>query len=137
MPYKDQQEQQELLFKLSMFEQHIQQLQQQLESVEKGLVELSSLSSGLDDLIGEEGKEILAPVGRGIFAKTKLFSEDLIIDVGRGIFVKKNIPETRKIINEQIVRLEDVKKELNKNLGEVNKEVAKVIEGVKEGSKVK
>lgn len=120
--------QQELMFKLNVFEQHIQQLQQQLESVEQGMVELSYLSSGLDELIDSEGKEIFAPVGKGIFAKTKLLSENLIVDVGGKNFVKKSIPETQKIIKEQISKLEEVKKELSKNLEEVNKEVEKIIE---------
>ena len=128
MEEKNQQEQQELLFKLSVFEQHINKLQQQLEAVEKGIIELSSLSLGLENFIGNKGKEILAPVGQGIFAKTKLFSEDLIMDIGGGNFVKKSVPETQKIIKEQIVKLEEVKKELNKNSEEVNEEIEKVIE---------
>ena len=68
---------QELMIKFQMFEQQIQQIQQQLEAVEKGTVELSSLNLGLDELKGAKGKEIMAPIGRGIFAKAKLISEDL------------------------------------------------------------
>ena len=135
MSDKNQQKQQELLFKLNIFEQHSQQLQQQLEAVEQGMVELSSLSSGLDEFIDSEGKEIFAPVGKGIFAKTKLLSENLIMDVGGKNFVKKSIPETQKIIKEQISKLEEVKKELNKNLEAVNKEVEKVIENNGMGDK--
>ena len=89
---------QEILFKLSLFEQQINQLQQQLQSVERGIIDLSSLELELDDLKGSNGKEILAPVGRGIFAKAKLLSEDLIMDVGGKNFVKKNIPETQDVI---------------------------------------
>jgi prefoldin alpha subunit len=135
MEEKNKQKQQELMFKLNVFEQHIQQLQQQLESVEQGMVELSYLSSGLDELIDSEGKEIFAPVGKGIFAKTKLLSENLIVDVGGKNFVKKSIPETQKIIKEQISKLEEVKKELGKNLEEVNKEVEKIIENAGKNNK--
>ena len=137
MEEKNQLEQQEILFKLSVFEQNINQLKQQLEAIEKGIVKLSSLSLELDDFKGKEGKEIFAPVGQGIFAKTKLFSEDLIIDIGGGNFVKKSILETQKILKEQIVRLEDVKKELNKNLEEVNREIEKVIEKASRENKKK
>jgi len=115
--------QQELIFKLSMFEQQIQQLQQQLQAVEQGIVEISSLNIGLDELKGSKGKEILAPIGRGIFAKTKLLSEELTVDVGGGNFVKKSIPETKKIIEKQINKLEDVKKDLNSNLEKVSEEL--------------
>ncbi len=115
--------QQELIFKLSMFEQQIQQLQQQLQAVEQGIVEISSLNIGLDELKGSKGKEILAPIGRGIFAKTKLLSEELTVDVGGGNFIKKNIPETKKIIEKQINKLKDVKKDLNSNLEQVSEEL--------------
>ncbi len=121
-------EQQELMFKLSMFEQQIQQLQQQLQAVEQGIVEMNTLSIGLNELKGSEGKEIMAPIGRGIFAKTKLVSEELTVDVGGGNLVKKSIDGTKKIIDEQIKKLKDVYKELNNNLEAIGREMEKVVE---------
>jgi len=127
--------QQELMFKLSMFEQHIQQIQQQLQAVEQGIIEISSLNIGLDELVGGEGKEIIAPIGRGIFAKAKLLSEELIVDVGGKNFVKKSILETKEIIDKQIKKLEDIHKELNNNLEEVSEELMKVMEEGREKGK--
>jgi len=127
---------QELMFKLSMFEQQIRQLQQQLEAVEQGVVEMNSLNTGLDELVGKKGKEIFAPIGRGIFARAKLESEDLNVDVGGGNFVKKSIPETKKIIEEQIKKLGNVKKELEEALEKLGGELRKVMEeGRKEEEK--
>ncbi|MEJ2267588.1 MAG: hypothetical protein P8X70_00745, partial [Nanoarchaeota archaeon] len=74
--------QQELMFKFRMFEQQIKQLQQQIQAVEQGVGELSSLDIGLDELKGSEGKEIMAPIGRGIYIKAKLLSEELTVDIG-------------------------------------------------------
>lgn len=116
------------MFKLGMFEQQIQQIQQQVQAVEQGIVEMNSLNFGLDELVGKEGKEILAPIGRGIFVKSKLISEKLTVDVGGKNFVKKTIPETKKIIEEQIKKLEDVKKDLNDNLEKLGGELMKVME---------
>ena len=120
---------QELMLKLGMFEQQIQQLQQQLQAVEQGIVELNSLNFGLDELKGGKGKEILSPVGRGIFAKTKLLSEELTVDIGGKNFVKKSIPETKKIIEEQTKKLVEIKKDLEKNLENMNTEIREVIMG--------
>jgi prefoldin alpha subunit len=113
---------QELMVKLQMFDQQIQQLQQQTQAVEQGIAEMTTLSSGLDELAGKKGKEIFAPIGRGIFARAKLESEDLNVDIGGGNFVKKSIPETKKIIGVQIKKLENVKKELYDNLEKVGEE---------------
>ena len=124
---------QELMFKLSMFEQQIRQLQQQLQAVEQGIVEMNTLSIGLADLVGKKGKEIFAPIGRGIFAKAKLESENLNVDIGGGNFVQKSIPETKKIIEKQIRQLGDVKKELENNLEKVSEEFNKVIVEAQKG----
>ncbi|MFH1326527.1 MAG: prefoldin subunit alpha [archaeon] len=117
--------QQELMFKFQMFEQQIQQLQQQLQAVEQAIVEANSLNLGLEDLKKGKDKEILASIGKGIFIKAKLTSENLIVDVGAKNFVKKSIPDTQKIITDQIKKLEAVKKELEDNLEKINTELTK------------
>jgi len=124
--------QQELIFKLSMFEQQIQQLQQQLQAIEQGIFEMNGLDQGLNELVGGVDKEILASIGRGVFVKTKLLSEDLIVDIGNKTFVKKSIPEAQKLIREQIEKLNDVKKELEYNLDKIGKEMMKMYEEGKE-----
>jgi prefoldin alpha subunit len=120
--------QQELMAKLSMFEQQTQHLNQQLQAVGEGIVEMNSLNFALDELKGKEGKEILSPLGRGIFTKTKLTSEDLIVDIGGKNFVKKSIPEAKEIIEDQIKKLEDVKKDLESEIEKVNQELMKMFE---------
>ena len=123
MAEKSEQEQQELFFKFSMFERQIQELQQQIEAVERGIVDLTSLNFGLDELVGSNGKEIFAPFGKGIFVKTKLLSEELNVDIGGGNLVKKSIPETKVLIEEQIKKLGQVKEELEKNLEQLGEEI--------------
>ncbi|MEK6917441.1 MAG: prefoldin subunit alpha [Nanoarchaeota archaeon] len=119
---------QELMFKLSYFEQQIKLLQNQLEAVEQALFELSNLSDGLNEMKNGKDREILASVGRGIFAKAKLLSDELIVDVGGKNFVKKSIPDTQNIIEAQSEKLEMIRKELEDNLEKVNEEVTKTFE---------
>jgi prefoldin alpha subunit len=120
--------QQEIMFKLSMFEQQMQQIQQQLQAVEQGIVEMSNLNLGLEVLVGSKDKEILAPIGRGIFVKTKLLSEELTVDIGGKNFVKKSIPEAKEIIDKQIKKLDGVKNELNNNLEKSNAEFMAMVQ---------
>jgi len=119
--------QQELLFKLSMFEQQIQNIQQQLQAVERAILDMNSLSLDLEELKGSEGKDILSSIGKGIFDKTKLISEELIVDIGGKNFVKKSIPETQKIVKEQIKKLEEAREELNKASKEINKQLTETM----------
>lgn len=117
---------QELMLKLSMFEQQIQQLQQQSQAVEQAIIDLEGLDIGLEELIGKKDNEILAPVGRGLFVKAKLLSEELTVDIGGGNLVKKSIPETKKILKEQIKKLNEIKEELISEIEKINSELTKV-----------
>jgi len=123
MTKENEQEQQELFYKFSMFERQIQEIQQQIEAVERGIVDLNSLNFGLDELTNSTGKEIFAPFGKGIFVKAKLLSEELNVDIGGGNFVKKSIPETKELIEEQIEKLGKIKTELENNLEQLGKEL--------------
>lgn len=114
---------QELQMKFAMFEQQIQAIQQQLQAVEQAIVDLSSLNVGMEELIGKKDSEIMAPIGRGIYAKAKLLSEDLIVDVGGKNFVNKSIPKTKELISEQLDKLGQVRDDLNCELEKINSEL--------------
>ena len=126
---------QERIFKLSMFEQQIHQLQQQMYAIERAIAEISHLKLGLNDLVGAKDSEILAPIGRGIFVKAKLVSENLRVDIGQKTFVQKSVDETKEIISKQIEKLEEVKKELDKNLEKMNEEMTKTMTEAKNKEK--
>ena len=127
-------EQQEIIFRLSMMEQQMQQLQQQFEAVERGITELESLNLGLDDMNGSEGKEILAQVGKGVYVKAKIISEKLTVNVGENNFVGRSIPETKEMILGQIKKLKDVRIELENNIDSINSEFAKVVQEYEAGA---
>lgn len=116
---------QELAFKFQVMEQQIMAVQQQLQAVEQALVDITSLNAGLDDI--KKDKEILAPIGRGIFTKAKLISEELTVDIGGKNYVKKSISDTKKLIQEQIEKLEEVRENLNQELEKINEEITKVM----------
>lgn len=119
--------QQELMFKLSMFEQQIQNINQQLQAVENAVLDLNSLIVGLEELKGKKGEEILSSIGRGIFVKSQLLSEELIVDVGGKNLVKKSIPDAQELIKEQLKKLEEVQQELQKALEDINKQLTNTI----------
>jgi prefoldin subunit 5 len=76
---------------------------------------------------GKKGEEILASVGKGIFVRTKLLSEELTVDVGGKNFVKKNIPDTVKVIRDQIQKLGKAKEGLESQMNELRYELEKTM----------
>lgn len=119
---------QELQQKFMAFEQQINQIQEQSRAVEQAIYDMQVITSGLDELKGKVGEEIMAPIGRGIFVKAKLLSEDLTVDVGGGNFVSKTVDETKDLINGQSAKLKDVKKNLDEELEKINQEITKTMQ---------
>ena len=128
-------ENQEIIFRLGMLEQELQQLQQQIQAVERGITELQSLDLGLDEITGSKDKEILAQIGKGIFIKAKVLSEDLTVNVGDNNFVKKNVSETKILIQEQIRKLREVEKQLEQNIESTNNEFLAIAKDYQENQK--
>lgn len=122
--------QQELIYKFNLFQQQIQQIQEQVQMIEKGINDLNELEKGIKEIKGKKDMEILSHIGKGIFIRTKIISEDLIVDIGKKNFVKKNTEDTREMIKKQIERLVEMKENLDSSLEEVNSEMAKVIEDI-------
>lgn len=121
-------QQQELMIRLQLFDQQAQQLQQQYQAVEQAMIEMGQLNFGLDDLENSKDKEIMASFGRGIFVKAKILDEDLVVDVGGKNFVKKDIESTKKLIQEQIKKLQEIKQEIENSLQILGEEMQKMIE---------
>ena len=105
---------QQMYLEFQMLDQHIKQLQRQLELVTQQLMELNVTSHSLEDLNKtQSGKEIFVPVSSGIFAKASLKdTSELLVNVGANVVVSKDIESTKKLISDQ---LEEVKK-LHNNL---------------------
>ena len=120
---KEDKDSQELIFKLSLFEQQIQQVQ----AIDQAIFDSNSLCSGLDEFKNSKDKEVFSSIGRGIFIRSKLISDELLVDVGGKNFVQKSIPETQSIIEEQLEKLEEAKNELEEKTQEINQELTKLM----------
>lgn len=118
---------QELNKKFSEYERKIINLQNQLSALEQSFFDLDSISNGLEELKDKVGEEILANIGRGIFVKTKLLSEDLLVDVGEGNFANKTIPQAKELISTHQQKLKESQKELDKELEKINEEITKLM----------
>jgi len=123
-------EDKELFFKINMLDQYMKNIQQQIEAVENEIVELNSLKKGLEELKNSSGKEIFSSIGKNIFVKTKIISEELLVRIGGDTLIKKSIPETAKIMEVQIKKLENIKEELLNEIEKLNKEAEKLLSSI-------
>ena len=121
---------QQQLIQIQMMEQEANQLNQQLQLIEQHLKEMQKLKEGLDELEITEEKDILANIGRGIYIPAKITDKNLIVEVGKGNLVKKTIPETKKIIEEQLTRLVSAKNQVDERINSLQTEMMSMMQGM-------
>lgn len=99
---------QEMYMEFQVIEQHIKQMQGQLEMATGQLMELNTTSGSLDEFKKiSPGREIFVPLSSGIFANASIKdTSELLVNIGANVAVKKDVDSTKKLIQSQI---EDVK----------------------------
>ncbi|MDP3918422.1 MAG: prefoldin subunit alpha [Nanoarchaeota archaeon] len=95
---------QELGHKMKFIEQQMMQLEYQFN-------ELNLVKDSIIEVMGtDEGKEILLPLGAGVFMKAIVKdSNSLLMNVGSEVVVEKSFAESLELVESQIKQLEDIK----------------------------
>lgn len=100
---------QETLMKASFLEKESNKLGEQLEMIENQIQELEQFSINLASFSKNQGKDILATLGKGVHTKAQIQNKDLYVEVGSGIVVKKTPEQIKKVIEGQVKRLKEAK----------------------------
>ena len=118
---------QEIYMEYKAIDEHIKQLQKQLEMLTNHLVEMHSTNSSLEDLDKiKKDKEMFVPISSGIFAKGTINdTSELLVNVGANVVVTKDIDSVKKLIHHQI---EEMKKVHKRMLEELEKAAQKAAE---------
>ena len=119
-----------------MMEQEAQQLNQQLQLIDQNVSEMQELELSLDEIANEGSKEILANLGKGIYIPVEVKEKKLIVEVGRKNFIKKTIPETKKIIREQLEKLIGAKSQILDRLESLQIEIERLMREFEKVEKV-
>ena len=119
---------QELYMEFQVFDQHIKQVQQQLEAVTHQLIELSSTRNSLDELNKVmSGREVFVPISSGIFAKANLHeTSELLVNVGASVLVKKDIDSTKSLIQKQFEELKKIHQQMAEDLEKMKNHAARM-----------
>jgi len=119
---------QELYMQFQMLDQHIKQLQRQLEAVTSQLIELSVTSSSLDEFKNlSSGKEIFVPLSSGIFAKASIKdTSELLVNVGANVAVKKDVASTKSLIQNQMEEIKKIQRQMIDELEKMTSHAAQL-----------
>jgi prefoldin alpha subunit len=124
---------QEQIMQFQMLEQEANKLSQQLQMIEGNITEINDIKEGLVEIEKNETKEILANIGKKIFIPVEIKDKNLIIEVGNKKFVKKSIGETKELIEDQLLKLENAKAEITEKLDSLQEEANMLMIQLQEG----
>ncbi len=117
---EDKQRLEALVNELNTYQGQAEVLQQQIETLNATIAELSVAMDTLDTVKGEDNKETLVPIGAGSFLITELKNTDeVIIGLGAGVAVKKKIDDAKETIAEQKKELEELRDKMSSDLQKI------------------
>ena len=122
---------QEILQRAIMLKQQSEEVEEQLDFLKEQIAELEKFSESLKIIKENKNKEIIAPMGKGVYVKaSRDEKEKLFVEVGAGILIRKTPEEAEKIIENQISKFNAVKIQLNQQLSEFAAEFGKMMEEI-------
>ncbi len=116
------------LLRLSMLEQESGKTEEQINLINQQISQLEALKLSLEKFETAKEKDILAPLGKGIFFKSELKEKELFVNIGAGVVVKKKPKETAEIIDRQIKEMNEIKEQLAQNIQRIAMQVQEVVE---------
>lgn len=99
---------------ISMIEQEMKNVTQQVQELNSKLIELEYIKISLDVFSQlKPGQEVLAPFANGIFIRTELKnSSELVVNVGSGTVVTKDVSQTKVLLDRQVAEIASFREEL-------------------------
>ncbi len=107
----------ELYYEFEYLRVRMETLQKQMEDLENRRIETLVVIDNLDDLKNNEGKEILIPLGAGVYFKGKVDKMNkVLVSVGANVIVKKDVKEAKRMLEKEIKNIEAYQNELQREM---------------------
>ena len=123
---EDKQRLEALVNELNTYQEQAEVLQQQIDTLNATITELSVAMDTLSTVKGQGNNETLVPIGAGSFLITELKNTDeVIIGLGAGVAVKKKIDDAKDTITEQRTELEELRDKMSGDLQKITEYIMK------------
>ncbi len=104
-------------------------LRSQIDAVNSTIQDLAAVIEVLDYLKKHgEGKTVLVPIGAGNFIRAKIEKvETVVMGVGGRLSIEASIEDAKKMLDERISVLEDLRLDLLRKLEEINRKINEIL----------
>lgn len=118
MSQKEKKEFEEKVVELNLLNSRMQELEQQMQIIEKQISELHTTYGALKEIEETPTEtEMFASVGQNVFVKSKLTdNQEICMDVGSKVFVKKTVQEAKDIITKKTDEFIDIREKATRQI---------------------
>jgi len=117
----------EYIMQLAALEQEANKFQEQMQMLDTQVTEIQAIQASLHELDESKEKTIYANLGKNIFIKTEVMDKNLLVDVGNKTFLKKSIPDTLKVVEEQLSKIGDAKCQIIEKLQGLQNQMESIV----------
>lgn len=122
---------QEMLQRAMVLRAQSEEIEKQLGFVGEQMREMELFLEGLKEIEGSDKEEILANLGRGVYAKAnRKKDEKLFVEVGAGVIVRKTPVEAREVVENQLKKFREAQMQLREQLENFAEEFRSMLERV-------
>jgi len=102
---------------LQILSEEINQIETYIKNLQNQLIELTGVGEALIEFSNSnKGKSLLAPLGAGLFVKSQIQdTNSVLMNIGSNTVIKKSIPGAKKIIDEQLTKLNKLIENIQSN----------------------
>ncbi len=121
------QEVQKKIFEIRMLEEQINQMEEQIRIIDREILEFHNLISDLDEIKKINNKEVIVPLGKNIFIKSKVEKGDeLFVNLGSKAMVRKNTEQAKKLLENKKEKFLEARENIGKEADKVIKKITEI-----------
>jgi|SRR3989344_7154697 len=125
----------ELIYQAIEMQKVSEETESQLSFVNEQIADLKNFKQNLLELSKSQTEEILAPLGRGVYVKSKITDNRLFVEAGAGVVVRKTPIEAVKVIEDQIQKFSQASIHLLEQLENYKQSFGQLLAEFKESQK--
>ncbi len=125
------------IIQIRILEDQIGQMEEQIRLIDQEILEFNALQSVLDEIKKSTNREVIVPLGKDVFIKSKIDEGSRIfVNVGSKTIVEKDIEQTKKILMNKMDTFLEARENIGKEADDVIQKIEKIDKEIMEMNKI-
>ena len=104
--------------------------EERLTFIDQQIQELQTFKYNLDKIKHNNEQEMLAALGKGVFVRSQMKEDRFFVDVGAGVLVKKDSAQVISIIDQQIMKLGEMRQQTAAYFMELHRQLETLLDKI-------